>query len=51
MIAMLMSYANKAFLKGKIADNIKDPGDGKIVCASGELLTDCLFKMEYEQRF
>lgn len=52
MIAILMSYANKAFLKDKIADNITDPGDNKeedgyLNCNKGvDKLSDCLFLAE-----
>lgn len=52
MIAILMSYANKAFLKDKIADNIDQPGDikeedGYFNCNKGvDKLSDCLFLAE-----
>ena len=52
MIAILMSYANKAFLKDKIADNIDQPGDikeevGYLNCNKGvDKLSDCLFLAE-----
>lgn len=50
MIAMLMSFTNKKYLKRKLDEQIKNPSkDIAQPCTKGDKLSDCLFKAEYAE--